>query len=212
MAVDIHTLLEKNPVTKAMLKPKFGYKYLGPYNGPLEKQMLYDKQTGEIYKYYDKPKNVLDKIASRHDICYELKPKNKGLCDRIMVKEIDNIPFKERPWGTFAIKQIINTKQKLGLGIENSNKILSEELHKPKRKNFTRRKIIVNHIDEIFAADLVEMQKFAKLNKGYRYLLTCIDIFSKYSWVIPLKDKKGINVKNALQKNFYSKITKIFMD
>ena len=109
MAVDIHTLLEKNPVTKTMLKPKFGYKYLGPYNGPLEKQMLYDKQTGEIYKYHDKPKNVLDKIASRHDICYELKPKNKGLCDRIMVKEIDNIPYKEKPWGTFAIKQIINT-------------------------------------------------------------------------------------------------------
>ena len=195
MVVDIHTLLEKNPVTKAMLKPKFGYKFLGPYNGPLEEQMLYDKQSGEIYKYYDKPKNVLDKIASRHDICYELKPKNKGFWDRIMVKEIDNIPFKEKPWGTFAIKQIINTKQKLGLGVENSNKILSEELHKPKRKKFPRRKIIVNHIDEIFAADLVEMQKFVKLNKGFRYLLTCIDIFSKYSWVIPLKDKKGINVK-----------------
>ena len=44
MVVDIHSLLEKNPVTKAMLKPKFGYKYLGPYNGPLEKQMLYDKK------------------------------------------------------------------------------------------------------------------------------------------------------------------------
>ena len=173
-----------------MLKPKFGYKYVGP----LEKQMLYDKKTGDIYKYYDKPKNVLDKIASRHDIYYELKPKNKGLCDRIMVKEIDDIPFKEKPWGTFAIKKIINAQQKLGLGVENSNKILSEELHKPKRKNFPRRKIEVNHIDEIFAADLVEMQKFAKLSKGYRYLLTCIDIFSKYSWVIPLKDKNGNNV------------------
>ena len=202
MIVDIHPLLEKNPVTKAMLKPKFGYNYLGPYKGPLEKQMLYDKKTGDIYKYYDKPKNVLDKIASRHDICYELKPKNKGLCDRIMVKEIDNVKYKDRPWGTFAIKQIINTKQKFGLGVKNSNKILSEELHKPKRKNFLRRKIIVNHIDAIFAADLVEMQKFAKSNRGFRYLLTCIDIFSKYSWVIPLKDKKGINVKNALQKIF----------
>ena len=169
--------------------------------------MLYDKKTGDIYKYHDKPKNVLDKIASRHDICYELKPKNKGLCDRIMVKEINNIPLKEKPWGTFAIKHIINTKQKLGLGIEN-NKILSEELHKPKRKNYPRRKIIVNHIDEIFAADLVEMQKFAKLNKGYRYLLTCIDIFSKYSWVIPLKDKKGINVKNALEKIFIQRSPK----
>ena len=44
MVVDIHSLLEKNPITKKMLKPKFGYKSLGPYNGPLEKQMLYDKK------------------------------------------------------------------------------------------------------------------------------------------------------------------------
>ena len=75
-------------------------------------------------------------------------------------------------------------------------------MHKPKRKNYPRRKIAVNHIDEIFAADLVEMLKFAKLNKGYRYLLTCIDIYSKYSWVIVLKDKNGINVKDVLQKIF----------
>ena len=119
-----------------------------------------------------------------------------------MVNEINNIPYNHRPWGTFGIKQIIDTIQKLGLEIENDNKFLSEELHKSKRKNFTRRKIIVNHIDEIFAADLVEMQKFNKINKGYRYLLTCIDIFSKYAFVIPLKDKKGITIKNALQKIF----------
>ena len=80
--------------------------------------MLYDKQTGDIYKYYDKPRNILDKIASKHDICYELKPKNKGHCDKMMVKEIDNIKYKDRPCGTFAIKQIINIKQKLGLGVE----------------------------------------------------------------------------------------------
>ena len=46
------------------------------------------------------------------------------------------------------------------------------------------------------------MQKFSKINKGYRYLLTCIDIFSKYAFAIPLKDKKGITIKNALQKIF----------
>ena len=98
--------------------------------------------------------------------------------------------FKPRsPWD-IAAYSAIKGKRVLGLGVENFNKILSEELHKPKRKNFPRRKMIVNHIDEIFAADLVEMQKFTKLNKGYQYLLTCIDIFSKYSWVIPLKDKK----------------------
>ena len=159
MTIDIHELLEKNPIIRNMVKPKFGYKYLGAYN-PLDEQLLYDKQTGDIYTYYDKPKNVLDKIDSRHDTYYAVR-KNKNDCDRIMVKEIDDIPYKERPWGTFIIKQIIDEKQKLGLGVENHNKILSEELHKPKRKNYPRRRIIVNHIDEIFAVDLVEMQKFA---------------------------------------------------
>ena len=130
MTIDIHALLEKNPVTKAILKPKFGYKYLGPYND-LENQLLYDKNTGNIYTYYDKPKNILDKIASKHDTCYSIG-KSKNQCDRIMVDEINNIPYKERPYGTFAIKQIINSKQKLGLGVENNNKTLSEELHKPK--------------------------------------------------------------------------------
>ena len=81
-------------------------------------------------------------------------------------------------------------------------------VHKPKRKNYLRRKIIVNHIDEIFAADLVEIQKFSKINKGYRYLLKCIDIFSKYAFVIPLKDKKGITTKNSLQKIFNKRKTK----
>ena len=114
MVVDIHALLEKNPITKAMLKPKFGYAYLGPFN-PLDSQLLYDDQTADILKYYDKPKNILDKIASKHDTCYAVE-KNLNDCDRIVVKEINNIPYKEKPWGTFAIKQIINTKQKLGMG------------------------------------------------------------------------------------------------
>ena len=52
------------------------------------------------------------------------------------------------------------------------------------------------------------MQKFAKLNKGYRYLLTCVDIFSVYSFAILLKDKKGINVKSALQKIFIQRSPK----
>ena len=200
MTIDIHALLEKNPITKKLLQPKFGNKYLGPYND-LENQLSYNKNTGQIYKYYNKPKNNLDELASRHDTCYSTG-ENKNKCDRIMVNEINDIPYNQRPWSTFGIKQIINTKQKLGLGIENDNKISSEELHKPKRKNYSRRKIIVNHIDEIFAADLVEMQKFSKINKNYRYLLTCIDIFSKFAFVIPLKNKKRNYYKKCFTKNF----------
>ena len=202
MTIDIHSLLEKNPITKKMLQPKFGYRFLGPYNGPLEKQMLYNKQNGDIYKYYTTPKNVLDKIASRHDICYELKPKNKGHCDRVMVKEIDNIPFKEKPWGTFAIKQIINTKQKLGLGNNFTMEDLSEELNKPVINKFERKKIIVNHIDEIHSCDLVDMVKYSRMNKGYKYIFTNIDIFSKYAWSFPIKSKKISDIKLCFEKIF----------
>ena len=200
MPIDIHALLEKNPITKKMLQPKFGYKYLGPYNGPLERQMLYDKQTGDIYKYYDKPKNILDKIASRHDTCYSIG-KNKNGCDRIMVKEIDNIPYKERPWGTAMVRSIINTKQKLGMGNFTMND-LSEELNKPVINKFLRKKIIVNHIDEIHSCDLVDMQKYSRINKGYKYIFTNIDMFSKYSWAFPLKSKKISDIKQCFQKIF----------
>ena len=44
------------------------------------------------------------------------------------------------------------------------------------------------------------MQKFSKMIKNYRYLLTCIDIFSKFAFAISLNDKKGITIRNALQK------------
>ena len=206
MAIDIHSLLGKNPITRAMLNTKMGYRYLGPYNGPLEKQMLYDKRSGDIYKYHDKPKNILDKIASRHDICYELKPKNKGLCDRLMVKEIDNIPYKDRPWGTFVIKQIINNKQKLGMGNNNfTMEDLSEELNKGIINKFERKKIIVNHIDEIHSCDLVDMQTYSKVNRGYKYIFTNIDIFSKYAWAFPIKSKKYQILNHVLKKYLNNK-------
>ena len=138
MTIDIHALSEKNPITKKLLQPKFGYKYLGPYYN-LEKQLSYNKNTGKIYKYYDKPKNNLDEIASRHDTCYSIG-KNKNECDRIIINEINNIPYNQRPWGTYGIKQIINTKQRLGMGNNFTMDDLSEELNKPIIHKFKRKK------------------------------------------------------------------------
>ena len=62
---------------------------------------------------------------------------------------------------------------------------LADELHKPITKNFSKRKVISNGTDKLWAADLVEMQKFSKWNKGIKYLLMVIDIFSKYGWIKP---------------------------
>ena len=54
--------------------------------------------------------------------------------------------------------------------------------------------------DNIWGADLADMLLLSKFKKGFRFLLCVIDIFSKYIWVIPLKDKKGVSIANAFQK------------
>ena len=81
-------------------------------------------------------------------------------------------------------------------------KSLAEELHKPIKRKFKKRRVLVNGIDKIWAADLVDMQAFSKLNRGVKYLLAVIDVFSKYGWLIPLKDKTGKSVASALETIF----------
>ena len=92
---------------------------------------------------------------------------------------------------------------------------LSSELHKPIIKKFEKRKIYSFFRDNIWGADLADMQSLRKYNKGIRYLLCAIDLFSKYACVIPIKDKKETSVVNAFQqilKESYRKPNKIWVD
>ena len=118
-----------------------------------------------------------------------------------MIKKIDDIPYNQKPYGTAIVRGIINKKQQLGLSV-NPNQILSQELHKTRKINFTRRKVISNHIDHIWGIDLATMIKYSKQNKNYRYILTVIDFFSKYSWCYPLKTKKSEEIINSFKDIF----------
>ena len=117
--VDIHKLIGRLPKPKGGWTPG-SYKYMGPYN-PLSEQLSYNKDTGEVIKWNVKPKNKLDKISAYHDICYD-RGGNKGDCDKTMVKAIDQIPWEDKPWGSTAVRNLINTKQKLGLGLKKKSK------------------------------------------------------------------------------------------
>ena len=79
------------------------------------------------------------------------------------------------------------------------NQQLAKELHKPIIRKFEKRKVYSAFNDNIWAADLADMQLLSRYNKGIRFLLCVIDIFSKYAWVVPLKDKKGISIVKAFQ-------------
>ena len=118
-SLDIHKAIGKLP------KPKGGWtlpghKYTGPYND-LDSQLKYNPQTGEILEIYDQPTGKTDAIAMQHDVDYSVckddkKCKNKA--DRKMVKAVDSVPYNERQWGHWLARNMINTKQKLGLGVK----------------------------------------------------------------------------------------------
>ena len=77
---------------------------------------------------------------------------------------------------------------------------LAEELHKPIIRKFKKRQGYSLFKDNIWGADLADMQLIYKFNKGIHFLLYVIDIFNKQVWVVPLKNKKGITATNAFHK------------
>ena len=164
--------------------------YCRPYN-PLNEQVIYDK-NGNIIKYIQNPTGKTDAICAQHDINYALSRNinDKHNADKRMINSINNLPYKDKQWGTFLVKNIINIKQKLGMGNNFTMEDLSEELNKPVTHKFQRKKKNVNYIDHIHSADLVDMKMYSKINKGYNYIFTNIDIFSKNAWVFPIKTKK----------------------
>ena len=96
-----------------------------------------------------------------------------------MVRALDAVPWRERQWGHWLARNSINTKRKLGLGVKKNAQNLSpvrksldlrweeklaDELHKPIKRNFKKRRVIVHNVDDIWCSDLVEMQKLSKWN------------------------------------------------
>ena len=79
------------------------------------------------------------------------------------------------------------------------NEQLAEEIQKPIISKFKKRNVYSTFKDNLWGANLADMQLLSKYNKGIRFLFCVIDIFSKYAWVVPLKDKKGISIVKAFQ-------------
>ena len=167
MTIDIHKAIGRLPII-----PKRGFtlpnmNYCGPYN-PLNKQLIYDK-NGNILRCIQKPTGKADEICARHDVNYTLANnlQDKHVADEKMINSINKLPYKDQQYGTFLVKNIIKSKRKLGLG-NNPKQILSQELNKPRKINFTRRRVISNHIDHIWGIDLITMIKYSKQNKNYK--------------------------------------------
>ena len=211
MTIDIHKVITGNPISKNLMKPwgsnkkrTIFNKYTGPGND-LKKQLDFNSKTGEIYKIHDEPSSSNDRCSMYHDVAYTVA-QNVGKNNKD-IKKLKHIAddkwlkcFKPRtPWD-MAAYSAIKSKKLLGLGNNFTMEDLSEELNKPVINKFERKKIVINHIDEIHSCDLVDMIKYSKVNRGYKYIFTNIDIFSKYAWVFLLNLKKYQILNHVLKK------------
>ena len=75
----------------------------------------------------------------------------------------------------------------------------TQSRHKHLRKTFSRRKVLVLRIDEIWTMDLVFVEGLTSYNYGYSYILTILDIFSRYLWAKPLKSKRPKEVASIVE-------------
>ena len=161
-------------------------------------------QTGNTDFIY---RNELDKACFQHDMAYG---KTKDVAEKTQSDKVlrDNA-FKIASDPKFdgyqselaSMVYKFFDKKSSGSGIANEpNYQPVNELHKPIIQKFKKRIVYSSFRDNIWGVDLADMQSLSKYNKGIKYLLCAIDLFSKYAWVIPIKDKKGTSIVNAFKK------------
>ena len=111
----------------------------------------------------------------------------------------------KQPGSLGGVVRFAKTK---GISTKRAKRVLAHELgytlHKPTRRRFPTLRVLVFGPDEQWAADLVDVQKLKKHNKGVNHLLTIVDVFSKYAWVVPMKQKTGPQTAVALTSLFKS--------
>ena len=197
-------------------QPQFTYSACGPFTKH-EQRIQKFKETGDTNYVY---KNELDKACFVQDAAYS---DSKDLTKRTVAdKTLKNKAFdiakdpkydRHQRGSASMVYKFFDSKVSKKLIPQNEQ--LANELHKPIIRKFEKRKVYSTFKDNIWGADLADMQLLSKYNKGIRFLLSVIDILSKYAWVVPLKYKKGISIVKAFQiilKQSNRKPNKIWVD
>ena len=184
-------------------QPGFTYSACDPFTKNKERIEKFMKTGNTDFIY----KNKFDIASFQHDMAYG---KSKDLVRRTQSDKVfrdkafkiaSDLKYDGYQRGLASMVYQFSDKKSKGSGTTNkSNYQLANELHKPIIKKLKKRKVYSSFKDNICGVDLADMQSLRKYNKGIKDLLCAIDLFSKYAWVIPLKDKKGTSIVNAFQK------------
>ena len=174
-------------------QPQFVYSAFGPFTRHKERINRF-KQTGDTRYSY---RNELDKGCFQHDSAYA---DNKDLINRTKSDKVlrdkayniaSNPEYGGYQKGLASMVYKFFDKKSMGSGTAKSSSLkVADELHKPVIRKFNKRKVYSQFKDNIWGVDLADMQSLNKQNKGIKYILCAIDLFSKYAFVVPLKDQK----------------------
>ena len=189
-------------------QPRFVYSACGPFTRHKERIKEF-KRTGDTRYIY---RDELDKACFQHDSAYA---DHKDLINRTEADKVlrdkaydiaSNPEYDGCQRGLASMVYKFFDKKSTGSGFKKlkntapNSSILADEHHKPIIRKFNKRKVYSQFKDNIWGVDLADMQSLSRKNKGIKYLLCAIDLYSKYAFVIPLKDKKEISIVNAFNK------------
>ena len=188
---------------------RFVYGACGPFTRHKERIKEF-KRTGDTRYIY---RNELDKTCFQHDYAYADHKDliNTTEADKVLKDKAydiaSNPEYDGYQRGLASMVYKFFDKKSTGSGFKKlknttkpSSSILADELHKPGIRKFKKRKVYSQFKDNIWEVDLTEMQSLSRKNKGIKYILCAIDLYSKYAFVIPLENKKGISVTNGFNK------------
>ena len=190
-------------------QPLFVYTACGPFTRHKERIKEFKRMGDTRYIY----RNERDKACFQYNSAYA---DNKDLINRTEADKVlrdkacdiaSNPKYDVYQRGLasmvykfFDKKSMSSGFKKLKNTTKSNSSILADELHKTIIKKFDKRKVYSRFKDNIWGVDLADMQSLSRKNKGIKYLLCAIDLYSKYAFVIPMKDKKGISIVNAFNK------------
>ena len=193
-------------------QPRFLYSACGPFTRHKERIKEF-KRTGDTRYIY---RNERDKACFQHDSAYSDHKDliNRTEADKVLRDKACDIACNPEYDGyqrglASMVYKFFDKKstagpsslERTGSGFKKpSSSILADELHQPIIRKFNKRKVYSQFKDNIFGVDLADMQSLSRKNKGIKYLLCVVHLYSKCAFVIPLKDKKGISIVNAFNK------------
>ena len=183
-------------------QPGFIYSACGPFTRNKERIGKFTQTGNTDFIYRNEP----DKACFPHDMAYckskdftKRTQSDKVLKDKSF-KIVSDLKYDDYQTGLASMVYKFFDKKSSGSAVATEpNYQLANKLHKQIIRKFKIRKVYSPFRDNIQGVELADMQSLSKYNKGIKHLLCAIEVFSKYSWVAPLNNKRGISISNAFQ-------------